>query len=228
MKTKLILKQLNLLFIDDSYNIGAEIYPIFSPMFNSVTLAHDAESALSHFKNKNINIIISDIEMPGENGLSLIEKIRSTDPYIPIVMLSAHTNSDYLMQAANLQIDGYITKPISYKKLNIALDRAVLRLENRIDTITITEDISYHPLLKTLTVDQQEVSLGNKEQLLLELLISKSHKVVNKQEIKDTVWTEDSMSESALKNLLGELRNKLKYDVIKNKPARGWILNTIN
>ncbi|MCK5335832.1 MAG: winged helix-turn-helix domain-containing protein, partial [Gammaproteobacteria bacterium] len=84
----------------------------------------------------------------------------------------------------------------------------------------------YHPLTKTLKIDQQEVSLGNKECLLLELLLHKNHRVVSKQEISDTVWPDDLMSESALKNLLGELRKKLKVDIIKNQPARGWTLST--
>jgi len=225
MKTNQILKQLNLLFIDDNYNIGAEIYSIFSSIFKSVTLAQDTESALAHYKKNTTDIIISDIEMPGTDGLTLIENIRLTDSFIPIIFLTAHTQSHYLMRAANLQIDGYVTKPLNFKKLQVALDRAVTRLEGRISSIAITEQIEYHPLFKTLKVDNQEISLGNKEQLLLDLLILKNHKLISKQEIQEAVWADNLMSESALKNLLGELRRKLKYNVIENKPARGWILN---
>ena len=228
MQTKLILKHLDLLLVDDNQRIHAEIYSLFSSIFKTITLAHDAKTALKHYKNKNIDIVITDIEMPDINGLTFIEEIRSTNQNIPIVILSAHTDTDYLLRAANLQIDGYITKPINFKKFESTLARAVLRLEHRIKPANISSAITYHPLLKTLQVDDKETSLGNKECLLLELLIHNNHKVVSKNKIQDTVWPDEIMTESALKNLLGELRKKLKYNVIKNQPARGWILNTEN
>ena len=171
-------------------------------------------------------MIITDIEMPGMNGLSFVEHIRLTNTSIPIIILSAHTDNEYLFRAANLQIDGYITKPLNLKKLESTLARSAQRLEHLVKSINISNQIIYHPLTKTLEINEQEVSLGNKECLLLELLLHKNHRVVSKQEISDTVWPDDLMSESALKNLLGELRKKLKYDIIKNQPARGWSLNT--
>ncbi len=228
MHTDLILKNLNLLFIDDNTRISAEIYALFSTIFKSITLAQDAESAIQCYDQQNIDIIITDIELPGMDGLSLIENIRLVNTSIPIIILSAHTDNDYLFRAANLQIDGYITKPLNLKKLESTLARSATRLEHLVKSINITNNIIYHPLMKTLEVNNEEVSLGNKECLLLELLLYKKHRIVSKQEINDTVWPDDAMSESALKNLLGELRKKLNVDIIKNQPARGWTLNTEN
>lgn len=217
---------MNLLFVDDNSRISAEIYTLFSTIFKTISLAHNTASAKRCFKEENIDIIITDIEMPGEDGFNLIEHIRLTDTSTPIIILSAHTTSKYLFRAANLQIDGYITKPLNFKKLKSVLERSASRLEHLVNAIKISDNVTYHPLLKTLKVNNNEVSLGNKEYLLLELLLNKNHRIVSKQEISESVWTDDVMSESALKNLLGELRKKLKYDVIKNQPARGWILNT--
>ena len=143
---------------------------------------------------------------------------------MPIIILSAHADNEYLLRAANLQIDGYIIKPLNFTKLESALARAISRLEHCINPVNISDKIIYQPLLKMLQVDDEEVSLGNKECRLLELLLEKKHRVVNKQENHEAVWPDEIMSESALKNLLSELRKKLKYDVIENRPARGWIL----
>lgn len=228
MNTNLILKHLNLLLVDDNQHIHAEIYTIFSSIFKSITLAHHAETAMRIYQDKSIDLIITDIEMPDIDGLTFIEQIRSRDSSIPIIILSAHTDNQYLLRAANLQIDGYITKPLNFKKLESALARALSRQEHRIGPIHLTNEIIYHPLLKSLQVDDEEVSLGNKECLLLELLLRQRHRVTNKKEIDKEVWLDSVMSESALKNLLGELRKKLKYDVIKNLPARGWIISTEN
>lgn len=226
MHTNLILKNLNLLFVDDNNRISAEIYSLFSSIFKSIILAQDAETALRTYADNSIDMIITDIEMPGMDGLSLVEQIRLNNTSIPIIVLSAHTDNEYLFRAANLQIDGYITKPLNLKKLEGTLAKSAARLEHLVKSIHITNDIVYHPLMKTLKVSDNEVSLGHKECLLLELLLHKKHRIICKQEIRDAVWPNEVMSESALKNLLGELRKKLNADIIKNQPARGWILNT--
>ena len=225
MHTSLILKNLNLLFVDDNHRISAEIYSLFSTIFKTITLAQDAETAIKNYKEKTIDIIITDIEMPGMDGLSFIEHIRLTNTSIPIIVLSAYTDNEYLFRAANLQIDGYITKPLNFKKLESTLARSAARLEYLVKSISITNKITYHPLMKTLEVNNEEISLGTKECSLLELLLKNNHRIISKQEISETVWPDDMMSESALKNLLGELRKKLKHDIIKNQPARGWTLN---
>ncbi len=220
-----ILKHLNLLLVDDNHHIQAELYSLFSPIFKSISLAQNADMAMAHYEKKAIDIIISDIKMTGTDGLSLIEEIRETNKLIPIIVLSAHADSKYLLKAANLQVDGYIIKPLNFKKLESALARAVSRLEHRVEPIHISEPITYHPLLKTLHVNGDEVSLGSKECVLLELFLFNSHKVIRKQDIHDAVWPDEIVTESALKNLLSELRKKLQHDVIKNRHGLGWILS---
>ncbi|MEN8169255.1 MAG: response regulator transcription factor [Pseudomonadota bacterium] len=226
MHTNLILKHLNLLVVDDNQRVHSEMHTLFSTVFKSISLAHDVDTALHLFDANPIDIIITDIEMPGHDGLCFIESIRLSDVNIPIIILSAHTDTKYLLRAANQQVDGYIIKPLSFKKLEPSLTRAVARLEHRINAIDISNHITYHPLYKTLHVDNQQISLGNKECQLLELLLTKRHRVVGKSEIHSAVWPDEEISESALKNLLSELRKKLKYDVIHNQPARGWTLRT--
>ena len=162
MHNNLILKHLNLLLVDDNRNIHAE-------------------TAMTAFDDKNIDLIITDIEMPDVDGLTFVENIRSFNTTVPIIILSAHSDKEYLLRAANLQIDGYIIKPLSFKKLEPALTRAVKRLEYRVNIITISKKITYHPLLKMLVVDNKEVSLGSKECLLLELLLHEMHRVVSKK-----------------------------------------------
>jgi DNA-binding response OmpR family regulator len=225
MNTKLILKNLNLLFVDDDHHISAAIDSIFSLMFKSITLAENSKTALDFFNQKSIDIVITDIEMPEADGFSLIESIRQLDPEIPIIILSAYSSTHYLMHAANLRIDGYITKPLSFNKLDSVLDRVAKRLEHKVSYYNLNNQVVYHPLHKMLFVDNQEVSLGQKECMLLELLLTNNHRIVGKPEIAATIWANTDMTESALKNLISELRKKLKYDLIKNQPSRGWILN---
>lgn len=226
MHLNLVLKHLNLLLVDDNHRTHAELYSLFAPMFKTITMAQDSETALHHFESRPVDLIITDIKMPGIDGLAFIERIRTLNREIPILILSAHTDQEYLFRAANLQIDGYITKPLNFKKLESALERTVAKLHHRVEPMHISGAITYHPLLKSLNVDNRAVSLGSKECALLELFLKCPHKVISKQDIHDAVWPNEIVSESALKNLLSELRKKLKYEVIMNRHGLGWILST--
>ncbi len=219
-----IFKNLNLLFVDDNIDVSAGAYQLLSSCFKSMYLANNVENALKFYYEKNIDIIITDIKMPNSDGLSLIAEIRKEDCHTAIIILTAFTDTDYLLRAANSQIDAYITKPLNFSKLNTALDAAIKRIEWKLEPIKITENTLYHSPTKKLIVNNEDISLGNKECLLLELLLFSKNRIVNKSEIKDIVWGNQDMTDAALKNLLGELRRKLQYDVIKNQPSRGWYI----
>lgn len=219
-----IFKNLNLLFVDDNIEVSAGAYQLLSKYFKSMYLASNVENARKFYHEKNIDIIITDIKMPNDDGLTLIEQVRKNDNQVAVIILTAFIDTDYLLRAANLQIDAYITKPLNFQKLNTALEAAIKRIDWKFQSITIGEETIYHPAQKKLIVKNEEVSLGHKECQLLELLLFTKNSIVQKSEINEVVWNNQEMTDAALKNLLGELRKKLQCDVIKNQPARGWYI----
>lgn len=219
-----IFKNLNLLFVDDNIDVSASAYQLLSSCFKVMYLASNVDNALKFYREKDIDLIITDIKMPNNDGLSLVKEVRKDDCHTAVIILTAFTDTDYLLRAANLQIDAYITKPLNFPKLNTALDAAIKRIEWKLQPIKLTEETFYHSPTKKLTVKGEEVSLGHKECLLLELLLFSKNRIVQKSEINDIVWSNQDMTDAALKNLLGELRRKLQCDVIKNQPARGWYI----
>jgi len=225
MKFNPYLKHCNLLYIDDHANVRSDMYALLSPSFNSIFIAEDVPAAKIIYQKQEIDIIITDIEMPGEDGLSLVEYVRHENHKLPIIVLTAFTDTSYLLRAANLQIDGYITKPLTFDKLGSALDSAAKKLVHKQSIINISDLINYDPATKQLNVDNKAVSLGRKERLLLELFINNDSQIVSKEMIEKTIWPSSDISDSALKNLLNELRTKLKYsNIIVNQPAQGWFI----
>ncbi len=224
MQTTDILHHFNLLFVDDDIQVASDAYALFSPQFKSVALAHTAPRAMELIKQGGIDVVITDIEMPGQDGLSLVEKIRATDADLPVIVLSGFSEQDYLFRAANLRIDGYIIKPISSKKLEPVLNKVALRLQGKLSKLALADNVFYDLASQILSVDGSEISLGKKERDLLNLFANKPGRIISQADIKKAIWSHDEMTDSALKNLLSELRKKLKYNLIKNIPARGWIL----
>lgn len=223
------LKKLTLLLIESDIQVREYIYQSLSILFNCIKLAHTIEKGLELFREGGIDIIITDIKMPGSNlsDFSLIEEIRYEEIFIPIIVLTELVDSFTLLRAANLQINGYITKPVNIYKLNQSLESISKHLNNNMEPIQFTKNVTYLPMHQTLMVDNIQTSLGKKECKLLELLIFNKNTITTKDEIIYSIWPNQDVTDSAVKNLLNELRRKLTSNLIKNQPSRGWYIDSL-
>jgi len=221
------LKKLTLLFIESDIQVREYIYQCLSTLFKSIKLAHTAERGLELYREGGIDIIITDIKIPGSNlsDFSLIEEIRYEEIFIPIIVLTELVDSYTLLQAANLQINGYITKPVNLHKLNQYLESISKHMNNDKEAIELTRNVTYLPMYQSLKVNNIDISLGKKESQLLDLLIFSHNTITTKDEIIYTIWPQQDVTDSALKNLLNELRKKVTHSVIKNQPSKGWYID---
>ena len=99
--------------------------------FDKVLTAGCYEDAVSIFSNTYIDILVSDIEMPGESGLKLIEYVNEHSPNTECIILSCHDEFDYAQAAVRLNCMEYVLKPIRYQKLTEILMSARERSEQR-------------------------------------------------------------------------------------------------
>jgi len=119
------LQDYTLLYVEDENFTRKFMYTYFEDQFSHIYLASNAYEALEILEKNQVHVMISDIEMPDMNGLDLAQKVKELYPYIPVILLSAHENIDYLKTSIKLGADEYFTKPI--EDLN-ALTKKVLEL----------------------------------------------------------------------------------------------------
>ena len=121
------LKTITVLYVEDEKQIRDTIFRTFEKLFKKVYLASDGQEGMDIFnKNKDeIEVIVTDINMPRLNGIEMITAICATNT-LPIVVTTAHTDKQYLMQAIELNIDSYITKPVKIKELTNTIGKLVL------------------------------------------------------------------------------------------------------
>jgi len=110
-------KTLKVLFVEDNEEARVAILALLSNFFNDIAVAKDGKEGISLFKADSFDIIISDIRMPNTNGLDMIEQIRQINDNIPIVISTAHKETDLLLESIKLGVNGYLLKPINFKQL---------------------------------------------------------------------------------------------------------------
>ncbi|MCD4758840.1 MAG: response regulator transcription factor [Arcobacteraceae bacterium] len=226
-----LLQEINILYIEDDKETNEEITETLKMFSQNIFSTYCVEEAIQVYKKNPIQLIITDIELPKENGISFIEKIRDTNIFIPIIVISAYKTNDYLFSCANLNIQSYIIKPINANKLKESLYKIVKYL-NLISNILVYIDkkLSYDKASGQLIHNGLAYKLSKKEKLLMDLLVDHKNKLVTYGQIEQTVWYDfnETMSSTALRTIIKNLRKKGTNNFIENISGLGYKLNTIN
>lgn len=152
---KAYLKGLTVLYVEDDEEIVQLTIRFLSRYTGEVLSASNASAGLAVYRQSKPDIIVTDVRMPGVDGLTMAEEIRSQDASIPIIVLTAFDQPNYLMRSINMGVDGYVCKPaegirllsVLYKcarqiRVEKALKQAVQDLRKReLDLIEKNEEL---------------------------------------------------------------------------------------
>lgn len=103
---------MNIVIIDDEPKIRKGMQNLFDQQDGWHTVAFaSAREALVHLHNQEVDVVITDIKMPGMTGLDLVEKLREVNQEVPVIILSGYSRFDYAQRAIDLGVRKYLTKP---------------------------------------------------------------------------------------------------------------------
>ncbi len=115
--------ELNVLYAEDESLIRMEVEEMLNQIATNIFVAEDGEMALKIFKENQIDVIITDIRMPKMDGLALSREVRKTNPTIPIIITTAYSDAEYLLESLEIGINQYIVKPIYIDKIIESLNK---------------------------------------------------------------------------------------------------------
>ncbi|KFL34741.1 MULTISPECIES: response regulator transcription factor [unclassified Sulfurospirillum] len=217
------LKSLRLLYAEDEEGIRKPMANTLSYYLKEVLEARDGEEALDIYYEQRPDIILTDLRMPRKDGLYMVKEIRKIDKKTPILMITAHTDKEYLLSAIELKIEKYLIKPVALDELLGALKLCVTEIESGRSLFLECKNCKFDFNAKRIIhSDGSEVELTHKESDFLELLLRKKGMIVSYEEIEMNVWKEEYMSIAALRTLVKSLRKKLPNSSIKNHSQTGY------
>lgn len=228
-----------ILVIEDDQRLASLLQTGIEEAGHHVLLAYDAEMALRLLKseNKQINLVISDIILPGMNGIELCKCIRTEQPQIPILMLTALGTTDDKLEGFDAGADDYMTKPFDFREL-LARIGVLLRRSSSTKQQSGANSLKYADIV--LDLDKHECTRGDivihltpKEFALLQYLLENAERVVSRSDIQDNVWhTHFDTGTNFIDVYINYLRRKIDKDfpvkLIHTKPGIGFILSTFN
>jgi len=219
----------SILFIEDEKAIRDNYVNYLKKHFKNVYEAEDGESAYEIYKIKRPELLIVDINIPKLNGLDLLKRIRETDKETKAIMLTAHADVKYLLQATELSLTKYLVKPITRKELKDALSYAVEDIRNFTVTannrVNLKDNFSWNNDIRELYNGDIIVNLTKTELEVFSFLFSNINRVATYEECIWKVWGEYSDNKTdAFKTLIKNLRKKLPPNTIENVFGIGYKL----
>ena len=153
----------------------------------------------------------------------LIKKIRKSDSKIRIIITSAYTDLDYLLQATELHLIKYIVKPITQDKLMEALESFVNSYDDN-KIYNLIPNWIFDSSKSIISNGNEEFTLTKKESNFLKLLITKN-RIITYEELEGNIWDEDSiMTSNAMRLFIKNFRKKLPENFLKNIQGVGYKL----
>jgi DNA-binding response OmpR family regulator len=222
-----LLKNFTILYVEDDDMVRKNAVEYLSRISKKVLEAKDGKEAINIWKKEKPDIIITDISMPKLNGLDMASFIRSHDKKVQIIVATAHSDTEYLMQAVELQLVKYIIKPITKEKLQEALQSSMDLIEDKSKfNLYLSKNTYYNGFEKVIMENDNQIKLTKNETLFLDLLAHHHTRVVTYEEIEDAVWPIEGMSQDAIRSLVRGLRKKLPDGCVENVSGSGYKLNT--
>ncbi len=172
---KSIAENFSILYVEDEEKLRKENKKFFKNIFFKVDIAQNGKEGMELY-NKNIyDIVISDIVMPEMNGIEMSQKIKEINPEQDIIIVSAYSDANYLIETIKIGVDDYIMKPVNYKQILDVLYKVSTRIKTR-------KELREYQLNLEKVVDEKSKALQEFNSKFDEMLNSKTQelKKINK------------------------------------------------
>ena len=199
-----------ILIVEDDENLRLLLAKQLKKEF-SVFCVADGTEALELLKNQEIDMLVTDIMMPGVNGIDLVKKLRRRDTLIPILMLTANQSFSKKQEGFLSGTDDYLTKPFDKEELLWRIKALLRRSQINFSKKISIGDISINLLDYSISRRGKNYSIPKKEFELLFKLLSTPNRIFTKNQLMEEIWGYDSdSSEDTIKTHISRLRNSIR------------------
>jgi DNA-binding response OmpR family regulator len=209
------MKEYQLLIAEDDLNLGQILKEYLELKGYKATLTRDGREAVDSFKRNQYDLCLLDVMMPKMDGFAVGKEIRTINPDVPFIFLTARSQQEDTLKGLQLVADDYIKKPFSMEELNLRL-QAILRRadkgEPKQEQFTLG-DYSFDYTRHQLKFSGNTLKLTAKEAELLLLLCQTMNKTLNRSAALKIIWGDDSyFNARSMDVYITKLRKHLKED----------------
>lgn len=222
------LKELNVLLVEDEPKLAQLLKSAIGENFASFFIANNGKEGIERFLKLSPDLVITDIMMPDVTGLEMAVELKKINPNIPIIILSAYSETEKLLDAIDVGIIKYFIKPFDPDELLAYITKISNILKNEL--VILQNDFKFNKTTNSLYKNDKYVSLTKREQLFLELLIKNPKTVISHEILYEKLWEINENNQEKLRTFIKRFRLKTSRKLINNIKGEGYqlVLRTHN
>jgi len=155
------IQDLKILYVEDNLDTREMTKTLLEDFFNHIIVAEDGQDGYEQFIKNEIDLVITDINMPKMDGLKMAQKIKDISVDTPILIFSAYSDTENFVKAIRIGVDGYLIKPIDIVQFKQVLFKCTEDIKIK------KENEEYKTLLEQKVANQIEI-LRQKDKILLD------------------------------------------------------------
>lgn len=204
-------------YVEDELFLGKIVKESLESRGFEVIMESDGAKATDLFKKSKPDICVLDVMLPNKDGFSIADEIRDTNEEVPIIFLTAKTQTEDVVKGFTLGANDYIRKPFSMEELIVRIQNALRhKIEGPAkaagDTVTMGK-YNFQVNRQVLNNGKEDRKLSYRENELLKLLYENRDKIIDRKDILNLLWGNDSFFNSRnLDVYITKLRSYLKED----------------
>lgn len=209
------MKKTKVLYVEDETFLAKIVSETLESRGYEVVLEEDGGKAMQKFTETKPDVCVLDIMLPNKDGFTIADEIREKDTEVPIIFLSAKSQTSDVVSGFKTGANDYIRKPFSIEELIVRIDNV---LRNKAVVVAETDEVAisgytFNMKRQTLNHPTEQRKLSYRESELLKLLYENRDKIVERSEILTLLWGSDSFFNSrTLDVYITKLRGYLKHD----------------
>lgn len=200
------LKKIKVLLVEDEEELSSLLKDAIGEYFYSFNVASNGIEGLKQFNNIQADIVITDINMPDMTGLEMSEKLRKDNPDLPIIILSAFSQKEYLLNAIDLSVTKYLIKPFDPDELL----EYIVSISNKIGNkeISLVDGFVFNKNTNSLSLNGDFVKITKREAKFLNTLIDISPLILEDNKMKLKLWDDDDITDERVRTFIKRFRQK--------------------
>ena len=208
-------EKIKLLLAEDEIALGQIIKESLETRDFEVILCDNGEKAFEKYQTENPEILVLDVMMPKKDGFTLAKDIRTIDDTIPIIFLTAKSQTADVIEGFSIGGNDYLKKPFSMEELIVRIHNLMNRtkIQKASKILDIGEYTFNFPKQQLQFKNEETIQLTHREAHLLFHLIQNKNQVLDRSLILNKLWgTDDFFSARSMDVFITKLRKKLKQD----------------
>lgn len=209
------------LYIEDDAEVRQLISEFLRRYCKEVYACDSAEEGLGLYEKHQPDILLLDINLGGMSGIEFAKKVRQKDKNTRILISTAYSNKEFLLEAIELNLTRYLIKPLIHDDLVNAFEKCWSELEGE-DTLELGEGYFYKRSHALIVHENQETALRKKEVELLEYFLEHENEVVRYEQLEVEVWLDEVMTRDAIRSQIRNIRKKTPSKLFENISGLGY------